>query len=246
MAILKGTGINKRFGGLLALNNIDFHVDKDEIVSLIGPNGAGKTTLFNVICGFHAPDSGVIEFGGEKINGLKPHQICRKGVARTFQVTRSFHQMTVLENIVVGALFGHCAKQSIKAAREKAMQLLELTGFLGKAHTPVTSLTAIDARRLEVIRAVAANPTVLLLDEVMAGLNPTEVAEAMKLVKRLRDELGITILMVEHVMKSVMGISDRVLVLANGGLIAEGSPREIGENPAVIEAYLGSTEHLLN
>ena len=244
MAILEGRGIKKHFGGLLAVDGVNFHVDQGEIVCLIGPNGAGKTTLFNVICGFYAPDDGIIEFNGKKISGFRPYQICRKGVARTFQVTRSFHQMSVLENIMVGALFGHRSHKRLKDAREEAMQLLEFTGFLAKADMLVTSLTSIDARRLELVSALAAKPTLLLLDEVMAGLNLSEVAEAMELVKKLRSEMGITILMVEHIMKSVMGISDRIIVLANGLLIAEGTPKEISEDPVVIEAYLGGSNEL--
>ena len=239
MRIIEGIDISKHFGGVLALNNVSFHVDEKEIVGLIGPNGAGKTTLFNVTCGFYSPDRGVIKFEGEKISGLKPHQICRKGIARTFQITRSFSDMTVLQNVMIGALFGKDAQKNVKGAREEAIQLMEFAGLREKAEMPVESLTSIDARRLELVRALAAKPKILLLDEVMAGLNPSEVSEAMELIQKLRDERGITILMVEHIMKSVMGISDRVIVLASGQLIAEGTPQEVSVDPAVIQAYLG-------
>jgi len=240
MRLLEGQNVSKHFGGIAALTNVNFHVDEGEIVGLIGPNGAGKTTLFNVICCFYPLDGGTIKFKGSKITGLKPHQVCRRGIARTFQITRSFANMTVRENIMVGSLFGK-SRGSVKIAREEAIQLMEFTGLTGKADILAVSLISADARRLELARALAAKPEILLLDEVMAGLNPSEVAEAMKLMQRLRNEMGITIFMVEHIMKSVMGISDRIIVLASGRQIAEGTPKEVSENPVVIEAYLGET-----
>ena len=239
MRLLEGTGIKKLFGGVIALNNVSFYTDAGEIVGLIGPNGAGKTTLFNIISGFYPPNSGIVKFKGEKITRLKPHQIANKGIARTFQITRSFGMMTVLENVMVGSLFGTGRQRSLKAAEQEAMRIIAFTNLIEKANLPVESLTSSDARRLELARALAAKPEILLLDEVMAGLMPAEVSEAMELLKKIRDDMGISIFMVEHIMKSVMGISDRVIVLANGEQIAEGIPKKVSENPAVIEAYLG-------
>ena len=239
MHLLEGQNVSKHFGGITALSNVSFHADEGEIVGLIGPNGAGKTTLFNVICCVYPPDSGVIKFKGAKITGLKPHHVCRRGIARTFQITKSFANMSVRENIMVGSLFGKESKGSLKIAREEATRLMEFTGLIGKADIPAGSLISADARKLELARALAAKPEVLLLDEVMAGLTPSEVAEAMKLIQRLRGEMGITIFMVEHIMKSVMGVSDRIIVLESGRQIAEGTPKEVSENPAVIGAYLG-------
>ena len=239
MQLLEGENVSKHFGGLAALSNVSFHVDEGEIVGLIGPNGAGKTTLFNVIGGVYNPDNGIIKFKGTKITGRKPHHICRRGVARTFQITKSFADMTVIENIMIGSLFGKESQRSLKIAREEATQITEFTGLAEKANLPAGSLFSADSRRLELARALAAKPEILLLDEVMAGLNPSEVAEAMKLIQRLREEMRITVFMVEHIMKSVMGISDRVIVLESGRQIAEGTPKEVSENPAVIEAYLG-------
>jgi branched-chain amino acid transport system ATP-binding protein len=242
MQFLEGIGVNKYFGGVTALSNVSFHVNDGEIVGLIGPNGAGKTTLFNVIFGTYLPNSGLIKFKGEKITGLKPHQICRKGIARTFQITKTFIKMSVLENVMVGALFGRDNKGDLKSAREEAMRLIEFSKLTEKANMLAESLTSADARRLELARGLAAKPEVLLLDEVMAGLNPSEVNQAMELIKKIRDDMGVTIFMVEHIMKSVMGISDRVIVLANGQQIAEGTPKEVSEDPRVVEAYLGSEE----
>ena len=244
MPFLEAENVSKHFGGVAALSNVSFHVDKGEIVGLIGPNGAGKTTLFNVICCVYRPNSGIIKFKGSKITGLKPHHICRGGIARTFQITKSFGNLSVLENIMIGSLFGKESHGSLKIAGEEARQLIEFTGLIGKEDIPAGSLISADARRLELARALAAKPEILLLDEVMAGLNPSEVGEAMTLIQRLRNELRITIFMVEHIMKSVMGVSDRIIVLESGRKIAEGTPKEVSQNPAVIEAYLGKVEEI--
>ena len=239
MRLLEAENVSTHFGGVAALSNVSFHVNEGEIGGLIGPNGAGKTTLFNLICCVYPPDSGTIKLRGAKGTGLKPHQVCRRGVARTFQVTKSFVNMSVRDNIMIGSLFGKESQGSLKIAGEEARRLVEFTGLMGKADILAGSLISADARRLELARALAAKPEILLLDEVMAGLNPSEVAEAMELIQRLRNEMGITIFMVEHIMKSVMGVSDRIIVLESGRQIAEGTPKEVSENPVVIEAYLG-------
>jgi len=244
MPLLEGQNVSKHFGGVTALNDISFHVDAGEIVGLIGPNGAGKTTLFNVISNVYPPDSGRIKFKGSEITGLRPHQVCKKGIARTFQITMSFTNMSTVQNVMIGALFGKAHLRRLKSAREKAEHLMELTGLSGKADLSADNLISADARKLELARALAAEPEILLLDEVMAGLNPSEVSEAMKLIERLRSEMGITVFMVEHIMKSVMGISDRVIVLDSGRQIAEGTPKEVIENPRVIEAYLGEAREI--
>jgi len=236
--ILEGERVTKNFGGLAAVSNVDFYVDQGEVVGLIGPNGAGKTTLFNLISGALPLKSGVIKFKGEKITGLKPHQICHKGVARTFQSVKIFANMPVLGNVLLGSLFGAPTSMSSADAAREATELLEFVGLSAVSATPAKDLTLANQKRLEVARALATKPELLLLDEVMAGLNPTETAQAMELVTRIRDK-GITIFMIEHVMKAIMSVCDRIMVLHHGKKIAEGTPQEIATSRTVVEVYLG-------
>jgi len=236
--ILEGEGVTKYFGGLAAVSNVDFNVDQGEVVGLIGPNGAGKTTLFNLISGALVPKPGATKFKGENITGLKPHQICKMGVARTFQSVKVFANMPVLENVLLGSLFGTSNSVSSADAAREATGLLEFVGLSAVRATPAKDLTLANQKRLEVARALATKPEILLLDELMAGLNPTEVAQAMELVTRIRDK-GITIFMIEHVMKAIMSICDRIIVLHHGKKIAEGTPQEIAVSRTVIEVYLG-------
>jgi branched-chain amino acid transport system ATP-binding protein len=238
MPILEGEGVTKYFGGLAAVSNVDFCVDQGKVVGLIGPNGAGKTTLFNLISGALIPKSGAIKFKAENITGLKPHQICRKGVARTFQSIKVFANIPVLENILLGALFGRSNSTSAADAQREATELLDFVGLSAVRAAPAKDLTLVNQKRLEVARALATKPELLLLDELMAGLNATEVAQAMELVTRIRDQ-GITIFMIEHVMKAIMSVCDRIMVLHHGVKIAEGTPQEIATSKTVVEVYLG-------
>ena len=238
MPILEGQGVTKYFGGLAAVSNVDFYVDQGEILGLIGPNGAGKTTLFGLISALYVPKPGVIKFKGETITGLKPYQICRKGVARTFQSVKIFPNMPVINNVALAVHFGNHEQVTSTQATEKAARLLEFVGLSTQAAVPAKDLTLVNQKLLEVARALATEPEVLLLDELMAGLNPTEVAQAMELVIRIRDK-GITIFMIEHVMKAIMSVCDRIMVLHHGKKIAEGTPQEISKSETVIEVYLG-------
>ncbi len=238
MPILEGEGVTKYFGGLAAVSRVDFHVEQGEIVGLIGPNGAGKTTLFNLISGALTPSAGVIRFQGREITGLKPHRICKMGLARTFQSVKVFPNMPVFENVLLGALFGKPDGVSVAHAAEEATALLEFVGLSAVRSTPAKDLTLVNQKRLELARALATRPQLLLLDELMAGLNPTEVGQAMELVARIRDQ-GITIFMIEHVMKAIMSICDRIIVLHHGVKIAEGTPQEVATSKTVIEVYLG-------
>ncbi|MFP4641809.1 MAG: ABC transporter ATP-binding protein [Dehalococcoidia bacterium] len=237
MPILEGEGVTKYFGGLAAVSNVDFHVDQGEIVGLIGPNGSGKTTLFNLVSGALVPKPGVIGFRGERITGLKPDQICRRGVSRTFQTVEVFGNMSVLQNVLLGALFGKPGISSADATSE-ATELLELVGLSAMGALPAKDLTLANQKRVEVARALATRPELLLLDELMAGLTHAEVEEAMELVKLLRDR-GMTIVMIEHVMKAIMSVCDRIMVLHHGEKIAEGTPSEVSTNSRVVEVYLG-------
>ena len=238
MRILEGEGVTKYFGGLAAVSHVDFNVDQGEVVGLIGPNGAGKTTLFNLISGALVPKPGAIKFKAENITGLKPYKICKMGVARTFQSVKVFANMPVLENVLLGSLFGTSNSVSSADAAREATGLLEFVGLSAVRATPAKDLTLANQKRLEVARALATKPELLLLDELMAGLNPTEVAQAMELVTRIGDK-GITIFMIEHVMKAIMSVCDRIMVLHHGKKIAEGTPQEIATSRTVVEVYLG-------
>ena len=238
MPILEGQGVTKYFGGLAAVSDVDFHVDQGEILGLIGPNGAGKTTLFGLISAAYVPKPGMIKFKGENITGLKPHQICRQGVARTFQSVKIFPNMSVIDNVALGVHFGTPEQVSSAQAVEEAAKLLDFVGLSEKASASARDLTLVNQKLLEVARALATKPEVLLLDEIMAGLNPTEIALAMELVSKIRAQ-GITILMIEHVMKAIMSVCDRIMVLHHGKKIAEGTPQEIATSETVIKVYLG-------
>jgi branched-chain amino acid transport system ATP-binding protein len=238
MKILKVQGLKKNFGGLAATANVDFQVEEGEIVGLIGPNGAGKTTLFNLISGAITPDSGVITFKGNRISGLKPYRICRAGIARTFQSVKVFSKMSVRNHVRIGYLFGNPSPKATPVAESESQEILDFVGLSGMSEFRAADLTLADQKRLEVARALATQPKLLLLDEVMAGLNPAEVSEAMQLVRDIRQR-GVTVIMIEHVMKAIMAICDRVIVLHHGEKLAEGKPEEITQNQSVIDVYLG-------
>lgn len=254
MTLFEVKGLLKSFGGLNAVDYMDLHVNEGEIVSIIGPNGAGKTTLFNLITGFYPADAGSIRFQGEELMGLPPHRITRRGIARTFQNVRLFTNMTILENVMVGqhsrsrsGVFGAVLRTPANRAEEKriretAIQQLSffgsrLTGY--RLHQPAFVLSYANRRRLEIARAMGTGATLLLLDEPAAGMNPRETGEITSLIGRLRDERGFTILVIEHDMRLVKGVSDRVIAMDYGRKIAEGSYEEVTHNPLVVEAYLG-------
>jgi len=238
--MLEGKKITKRFGGLTALSEVDFEVRRGEIVGLIGPNGSGKTTLFNVISGIYAPDGGDLFFEDRKITKLLPYKRARLGIGRTFQIVRPLTGLNLIENVSTGVLYGRKKTNSAKNAREKAMEILAFTGLTDKARRLPGELVLEDRKRLEIARALALNPEVLLLDEVFAGLNPTEISSAIDLTFRIKDTYGTTIFMIEHVMKAIMCTCSRIMVLNFGTKITEGPPEEVANHPEVISAYLGA------
>ena len=239
-ALLDVRAVSKRFGGLQALSNVSFQVGEGEIVGIIGPNGAGKTTLFNVVTGVYTPDSGRVVFRNANVTGAKPHRICKLGAARTFQISKPFAALTVLQTVRIGALN---RIPDIAGANDKALEVLELMGLAGKRDELGRTLTVIERKRLEMARALATQPSLLLLDEVAAGLRPNEVQEMIALVRRIAAG-GVSVLIIEHVMAAVMSLSDRIVVLHHGEKIAEGPPAHVARHPDVVQAYLGE-EYLL-
>ncbi len=235
MAFLEVSHLRKSFGGLTAVHNVDFVVHPGEILGLIGPNGAGKTTLFNLITGFLMPDEGEIAFKGEKIHRLAPHEISRKGIARTFQLAQSFPRMSALDNVMVGALMH---ERNVKRARELAVGVLEFIELIDEKDKIAESLTAGDLKMLEIAKALATQPALLLLDEVIGGLNAKEIEDAIRMIRKIREK-GITILMVEHIMHAIISLSDRIVVIHHGEKIADGTPQEVTRSKPVIDAYLG-------
>jgi branched-chain amino acid transport system ATP-binding protein len=235
MSELTVSTLTKRFGGLVAVNQVSFSVASGEILALIGPNGAGKTTLFNCLTGFYKIDQGSVKFCGADITNWPPHKICRLGIARTFQVVQILQRMTVLENVMVGA---YLRNSHTPAARETALEVLDRLGMSQRADSLAVNLTLPEKKRLEVAMALSTKPKILMLDESMAGLNPTEIMDSANMIRSLRDE-GLGLVVVEHVMEAIMPIADRVMVLDSGTKIAEGAPQEIVNNPRVISAYLG-------
>ncbi len=236
--------VSKHFGSITAVKDVSFRIKKGAIVGLVGPNGAGKSTLLNVVSGVYLPSSGSIVFDGRDITNLSPNKVCKLGIAKTFQLVHSFPELSAFQNVLVGALFGNSGKISFVEARDKVEKNLEFVGYpLDKKNYPVKNLNVVELKRVQLARALATDPKLLLLDEVTTGLNPKESNDAISLIQKIR-EFGITILMVEHVMRVIMNVSDSIVVLHHGEKIAEGTPAEISKNENVINSYLGERTYM--
>lgn len=237
--LLSGLRVSRNFGGLVAVDRVDFEIKKREIVGLIGPNGAGKTTLFNCISGIYPATSGQILFKGIDITRASKSKRCRGGLGRTFQIPRPFLDLTAIENVAIGLLFGTDKEHSMERARQNAMKYIEFVNLADKRDEPANNLTIQERKNLEIARALATKPDLIMVDEIMAGLNPSETIGLMALIKRIRDDLGVTVFWIEHVMKAVMSVAERVIVLHQGQKIADEAPSAIANDPNVINAYLG-------
>ncbi|MGW8227231.1 MAG: ABC transporter ATP-binding protein [Anaerolineales bacterium] len=239
MSLLKIEGLSKNFGGLAAVKNLDFEVQQGETMGLIGPNGSGKTTTLNLLTGFQKPTSGKITFKEIDITDLPRPAVCKQGIARTFQIVKPFLEFTALQNVMVGRVYGHEPARSMKIATEESKDCLDRVGLLDRAETHAKDLTLMQRKRLELARAIATRPQLLLLDELMAGLNHAETEDAMSLIRQIKEELNLTLIVVEHIVKAILGLSDRVLVMNMGEKITIGLPQQVIHDPEVVDVYLG-------